>query len=158
MQNHFNKWVSLVAVAGLIWSTGAFGQQADEADEEEEEEAEEVEELIVTGSFIRRDNFDLPSPMHVTDELDIELAGTPDMGDIIFDQTFQFGVNANAAPCEGDAADDQQWNQGSEVWANIRGLGARATRCVCRSGCSSASSERSISAGTSDMNHSDSPA
>ena len=46
---------------GLIWSTGAFGQQAEEADEEEEEEAEEVEELIVTGSFIRRDNFDLPS-------------------------------------------------------------------------------------------------
>ena len=127
MQNHFNKWVSLVAVAGLMWSSGAFGQQADDAEEDEEEEAEEVEELIVTGSFIRRDNFDLPSPMHVTDELDIELAGTPDMGDIIFDQTFQFGVNANAAPFEGDAADDQQWNQGSEVWANIRGLGARAT-------------------------------
>ncbi|MYD44386.1 MAG: TonB-dependent receptor plug domain-containing protein [Gammaproteobacteria bacterium] len=128
MHKHFNKWVSLVAVACLFWSSAAFGQQAaDDADEEEDEEAEDVEELIVTGSFIRRDNFDLPSPMHVTDELDIELAGTPDMGDIIFDQTFQFGVNANAAPFEGDAADDQQWNQGSEVWANIRGLGARAT-------------------------------
>ena len=129
MQIHFPKWVSLIAVAGLLWSSAAFGQQAseEEDEDEEEEEAAEVEEMIVTGSFIRRDNFDLPSPMHVTDELDIELAGTPDMGDIIFDQTFQFGVNANAAPFEGDAADDQQWNQGSEVWANIRGLGARAT-------------------------------
>ena len=126
MQIHFTKWVSLVAIAGFLWSTSAFAQE-EASDEEEEEEGEEVEELIVTGSFIRRDNFDLPSPMHVTDELDIELAGTPDMGDIIFDQTFQFGVNANAAPFEGDAADDQQWNQGSEVWANIRGLGARAT-------------------------------
>ena len=127
MQNHFKKWVSLVVVAGLFWSSAAFGQQADDEEEDDDEEAEEVEEIVVTGSFIRRDNFDIPSPMHVTDELDIELAGTPDMGDIIFDQTFQFGVNANAAPFEGDAADDQQWNQGSEVWANIRGLGARAT-------------------------------
>lgn len=126
MQIHFTKWVSLIAIAGFLWTTSSYAQ--DDAEEEEEEaEGEEVEEMIVTGSFIRRDNFDLPSPMHVTDELDIELAGTPDMGDIIFDQTFQFGVNANAAPFEGDAADDQQWNQGSEVWANIRGLGARAT-------------------------------
>ena len=127
MQIQLTKWVSLIAVAGFLWSSVSYAQDASDDDDEEEAEGEEVEELIVTGSFIRRDNFDLPSPMHVTDELDIELAGTPDMGDIIFDQTFQFGVNANAAPFEGDAADDQQWNQGSEVWANIRGLGARAT-------------------------------
>ena len=35
------------------------------------------EEIIVTGSFIRRDNFDLPSPMNVIDELELEMAGTP---------------------------------------------------------------------------------
>lgn len=100
-----------------------------EATEEDEEEAEgqPIEEVIVTGSFIRRDNFNVPSPMVVTTELDLELAGTTDLGDVIFDQTFQYGVNANATPFEGIGADDQQWNQGQEVWANLRGLGTRAT-------------------------------
>ena len=91
------------------------------------EEDEAIEEVIVTGSFIRRDNFDLPSPIDVTTEEDLELAGTSDLGDVIFDQTFQYGVNANATPFEGGGADDQQWNQGQEVWANLRGLGTRAT-------------------------------
>ena len=85
------------------------------------------EEIIVTGSFIRRDNFDLPSPMNVIDELDLEMAATPDIGDVLFDQTFQVGVNANAAPFEFGGGDDQNWQQGGEVWANLRGLGTRAT-------------------------------
>ena len=91
------------------------------------EEDEAIEEVIVTGSYIRRDNFNLPSPIDVTTEEDLELAGTSDLGDVIFDQTFQYGVNANATPFEGGGADDQQWNQGQEVWANLRGLGTRAT-------------------------------
>lgn len=128
MEMRFRSFLSLVALAAFLYSPIALAQAEDEEDEDEEdEEGTAVEEVRVTGSFIPRDNFDLPSPIHVTTELDIELAGTPDMGDIIFDQTFQFGVNANAAPFEGDAADDQQWNQGAEVWANIRGLGTRAT-------------------------------
>ncbi|HIM34491.1 MAG TPA: hypothetical protein EYM33_03080 [Pseudomonadales bacterium] len=85
------------------------------------------EEIIVTGSFIRRDNFDLPSPMNVIDSLDLEMAATPDLGDVLFDQTFQVGVNANAAPFEFGGGDDQNWQQGGEVWANLRGLGTRAT-------------------------------
>jgi|SaaInl7_100m_RNA_FD_contig_31_3088442_length_4015_multi_36_in_0_out_0_1 outer membrane receptor protein involved in Fe transport len=94
---------------------------------EEEDEGEAIEEVIVTGSYIRRDNFDLPSPIAVTTEVDLELAGTSDLGDVIFDQTFQYGVNANATPFEGGGADAQEWNQGQEVWANLRGLGTRAT-------------------------------
>ena len=71
------------------------------------EEDEAIEEVIVTGSFIRRDNFNLPSPIDVTTEEDLELAGTSDLGDVIFDQTFQYGVNANATPFEGGGADDR---------------------------------------------------
>ena len=131
MQSRKHSWMWLLTLACFACTPWAFAQDSDADDEDEDEEeevdAEVMEEVIVTGSFIRRDNFDLPSPIHVTDELDLELAGTTDMGDIIFDQTFQFGVNANAAPFEGDASDDQQWNQGAEVWANIRGLGTRAT-------------------------------
>ena len=115
----------LLATFGTAALLNCFNLAAAEADEDEDDE--EVEEMIVTGSFIRRDNFDLPSPMDVIDEVDLELAGTSDLGDIMFDQTFQTGVNANATPFEGSGADDQQWNQGTEVWANLRGLGSRAT-------------------------------
>ena len=83
--------VSLLALAfSLCFSTNFVFAAADDD--------EVIEEVIVTGSFIRRDNFDIPSPMDVVTELDLELAGTADLGDIIFDQTFQFGVNANATP------------------------------------------------------------
>ena len=116
----------------------------DDEDDEDEEDEEEVEEMIVTGSYIRRTNFDLPSPKNVIDNIDIELSGNAEIGDVIFDQSFQLGVNANAAPFEGiccsetgqdgiandewgGQADNQQGNQGTEVWANLRGLGTRAT-------------------------------
>ena len=122
----------------------SFAAEADD-DEDEASEDEDVEEVLVTGSFIRRDNFDLPSPKNVIDSEDIALSGNAEIGDVIFDQSFQLGVNANAAPFEGiccgtessdglgtsggwgENADNQQGNQGTEVWANLRGLGTRAT-------------------------------
>lgn len=93
------------------------------------ESEELIEEIIVTGSFIRRDNFDLPSPIDVMTSIDMEMAGTSDLGDLFFDQTYQLGVAANAAPFDGTTpqADDQRFNQGQEVQANLRGLGTRAT-------------------------------
>lgn len=114
----------LVLAFSLCLSMNVFAASDEEVDDEEI-----IEEVLVTGSFIRRDNFDIPSPIDVTTELDLELAGTADLGDIIFDQTFQYGVNANAVPFDGyqTGADDQQWNQGQAVWANLRGLGTRAT-------------------------------
>ncbi len=116
-----------LSAAVLLLSCGTALAAAEEEAEDEEDEEEEVEEMIVTGSFIRRDNFDLPSPMATIDEVDLELAGTPDLGDVIFDQTFQVGVNAYSAPFEFGGGDDQNWQQGGEVWANLRGLGTRAT-------------------------------
>ena len=115
-------------------------ESEDEEDEEEEEALGKVEEMIVTGSHIRRDNFDLPSPMDVIGELDLQMSGTPDLGDVIFDQTYQIGVNANTNTSEIGGADDQGtgegWNQsvnrpdgpqGGETYANLRGVGTRAT-------------------------------
>ena len=97
------------------------------AGDEDEEEAEDIETVVVTGSFIRRQTFDLPSPTDTIDEVDLEFAGTPDIGDVIFDQTYQVGVNANAAPFEFGGGDDQGEQAGAEVFANLRGLGTRAT-------------------------------
>ncbi len=136
--------LATTACFALALSNTLVAAEADDEDEEEEEDAEErqgsVEEMIVTGSHIRRDNFDLPSPMDVIGELDLQLSGTPDLGDVIFDQTYQIGVNANTNTSEIGGADDQGtgegWNQsvnrpdgpqGGETYANLRGVGTRAT-------------------------------
>ena len=58
--------------------------------------ADGEEKVIVTGSFIRRGNFDMPAASEVIDELDLESAATPDVGDVLFDSTFQKGVSASA--------------------------------------------------------------
>ena len=132
-----------LAFALALFALNLRAAEEDEEDEDEEDD-EEVEEMIVTGSYIRRTNFDLPSPKNVIDNIDIEMSGNAELGDVIFDQSFQLGVNANAAPFEGiccsesgqdglandewgGQADNQQGNQGTEVWANLRGLGTRAT-------------------------------
>ena len=102
----------LSAVAFVSFGAGIAAQEAEEADEEETaiveeadeaEEAEDadeggVEEVIVTGSFIRRDSFDLPSPIDTIDELDLEFAATPDIGDVIFDQTYQNRCQCKLGP------------------------------------------------------------
>ena len=125
----------------LSAAESATDAEADDDDEPEEtERRRDVEEMIVTGSHIRRDNFDLPSPMDVIGELDLQMAGTPDLGDVIFDQTYQIGVNANTNTSEIGGADGQGsgegWNQsvnrpdgpqGGETYANLRGVGTRAT-------------------------------
>jgi outer membrane receptor protein involved in Fe transport len=114
--------------AAFVFALFAGTAGAEEADEEAaSEENEDVEELVVTGSYIRRDNFDLPSPKNVMDAVDLSLAATSDLGDVVFDQTFHIGVNANSAPSEFHGADDQNFQQGAETWANLRGLGTRAT-------------------------------
>ena len=128
-------------IAGCCMSLNAQESDAEEDEQvEEEEEGDSVETMIVTGSHIRRDNFDLPSPIDVIGELDLQMSGTPDLGDVIFDQTYQIGVNANTNTSEIGGADGQGtgegWNQsvnrpdgpqGGETYANLRGVGTRAT-------------------------------
>ena len=124
-----NQRLKQAALWALLTAFGLAGLNASAAEDEddEEEEDDDVEEMVVTGSYIRRNNFDLPSPRDIVDAVDISLSGTSDIGDIVFDQTFQIGVNANSAPSEFHSADDQQFQQGAETWANLRGLGTRAT-------------------------------
>ena len=137
------KRIATAVVTALL----ALPASAENTNTAEEAEAGEefIEEIVVTGTHIRRTAFDTASPKHVVDQLDIQLSGNAEIGDVIFDQSFQFGVNANTATYEalemgggfgpgagadgntGALADNQQANQGTEVWANIRGLGTRAT-------------------------------
>ncbi len=79
-----------------------------------------VEEIIVTGSFIRRtEGFRSASPLTQLSLEDIAAQGTPNMGDVIHNLSFNQGssISSNITPGSG----------GTETSINIRGLGASAT-------------------------------
>ncbi len=108
-----NRTPLYLAIAGLTLSAGvtpAFGQ--DQA----------LEEITVTGSFIKRkDSFDTATPVDVVDQIDIARSGTPNVGDIVRNQTFNYGVDAvsNIIGTTGQG--------GVNTSSNLRGLGEGAT-------------------------------
>jgi len=79
-----------------------------------------VEEVIVTGSFIRRtEGFRSASPLTQLTLEDIAAEGTPNIGDIVHNLSFNQGssISSNITPGSG----------ASETSINLRGLGAGAT-------------------------------
>jgi outer membrane receptor protein involved in Fe transport len=93
-------------------------------------EEQAVEEILVTGSYIKRDNFDSPSPVSVIDAVEIETAATTNTADIIFNQTYNYGTEVLANPGSGPSASSLRTggnSQGGIGLANLRGLGERAT-------------------------------
>jgi len=132
--------VSCALLLGLFACSSISIGAAEGDDDDDDERDESIEEVVVTGSHIRRSNFDLPSPIDAITDMDIKMSGSTDIGDVIFDQTYQIGVNANTNTGEIGGADGQGsgegWNQsvnradgpqGGETYANLRGLGTRAT-------------------------------
>lgn len=97
----------LIGSAGLFQGLPAFAQ--------------ELEEVVVTGSLIKRDSFDMSSPIDVMDEFEIAEQSTPNLGDILRNTTYNFGVESvgNILAANPQTAGNQQ--------ANFRGLGAGAT-------------------------------
>jgi outer membrane receptor protein involved in Fe transport len=84
--------------------------------------SDKPEEITVTGSYIKRDNFDLASPVNVVAEIDIQLEATTNLGEVIFNQPANFGV---------EIAANQVYNGfsggGIQTFSNLRGLGPDAT-------------------------------
>lgn len=82
---------------------------------------ETMEEIIVTGSYIKRDSFDSASPLTVIDSNALMANATPNLGEVLVNQTFNYGsdyqTNTYAARGQG----------GNTTDANLRGLGANAT-------------------------------
>lgn len=81
---------------------------------------EVVEEVIVTGSFIRRtEGFRSASPLTQLTLEDIAAEGTPNMGDVVHNLSFNQGssISSNITPGSG----------ASETAINLRGLGQGAT-------------------------------
>lgn len=86
------------------------------------EEQDVLEEVVVTGSYIRRkDTFDLASPLDVLDATDISGQGVAAMGEILKNQTFNYGTDVIAV------ATASTFQDGSRSFANLRGLGQGAT-------------------------------
>ena len=89
--------------------------------EEKKDDGQPVEEVIVTGSFIKKDSFDSASPLTVVDQESIANNATPNLGEILVSQTFNYGsdfqTNTYAARGQG----------GVSTAANLRGLGSGAT-------------------------------
>lgn len=98
-------------LATAIWLTLFGSAMAEEA----------IEEVIVTGSYIKRDSFDSASPLTVIDSEAITANATPNLGELMSQQTFNYGsdfqTNTYAARGQG----------GTTTTANLRGLGSRAT-------------------------------
>jgi outer membrane receptor protein involved in Fe transport len=80
-----------------------------------------LEEIVVTGSFIKRDSFDSSVPLTVVDQTDIEAKATPNLGEVLATQTFNYGTDfqTNTYAARGQGGVNSQ--------ANLRGLGPRAT-------------------------------
>lgn len=80
----------------------------------------EVEEVVVTGSFIRRtEGFQAASPILQFDAEDIANEGTPNMGDVINNLSFNQGSSITQNSLTGASS--------TATSINLRGLGAGAT-------------------------------
>ena len=107
------------ALYGVVWTAlvSLLLPFAAWADDEEGE----IEEIIVTGSLIKRDNFDSASPLQVLDDVDIQAEATPALGEIVYNQTFNYGSDVFASHYSVTNP------EGNRTSANFRGLGAGAT-------------------------------
>lgn len=56
-------------------------------------EGASLEEIIVTGSYIRRDSFEMSSPLDVVSNQTLADTGAAKIGETLFNQTFNFGVS-----------------------------------------------------------------
>ena len=81
----------------------------------------EIEEVVVTGSYIKRSRFDSASPLHVIDAVEIEAAATPSLGEILANQTFNYGSDVFSNNYTA------RFQEGNATSANLRGLGPNAT-------------------------------
>ena len=106
------KGASWFVLGALAWS---FQVQADD------DADDAIEEIIVTGSLIKRDNFDSASPLQVLEAAEIEAEATPALGEIIYNQTFNYGSDAFASHYSVTNP------EGNRTGANFRGLGGGAT-------------------------------
>lgn len=82
---------------------------------------EQIEEVVVTGSYIKRDSFDSASPLTIVDQASIAANATPNLGEVLAAQTFNYGTDFQSNTYAA------RFQLGNISQANLRGLGPGAT-------------------------------
>lgn len=88
-----------------------------------ESEDPAIEEVVVTGSYIKRDKFDMASPVESIDAIDIQTSGYTNIGSFVRDLTYTANVDTVANVLS--AADGSQDSNSARF--NLRGLGTSST-------------------------------
>lgn len=106
---------------GLLFSaltipTITLAQEADES-------SHALEEIVVTGSYIKREKFDSPSPIETFSADDIRITGTPSLGQFVRELSYTQNTDVVANTF---AAQDGQQDSNSARF-NLRGLGVDST-------------------------------
>ncbi len=83
-------------------------------------EEQEIEEIVITGSYLRRNAADSPSPLSVVTSADIEDLGAADVSEIIQALPWSSGSQSRASTFQGEGADGRNS-------INLRNLGHGAT-------------------------------
>ncbi len=105
---------ALCAAISLALTPLAISSHAQQSDEEK------IEEVVVTGSFIRRtEGFRAASPVTQLSAEDLATQGTPNMGDVIHNLSFNQGSTVTQNSLTGASS--------TATSINLRGLGAGAT-------------------------------
>ncbi len=100
----------LSAVVALTGGQFAFAADEDEA----------IEEVVVTGSYLKRNAADSPSPLSVVTAADIEDIGAADVSEIIQAMPWSSGSQTRASTFQGEGADGRNN-------VNLRNLGHGST-------------------------------
>ena len=98
------------ALCTSIVAPGAFAADGDEA----------IEEIVVTGSYLKRDASNSPSPLSIVTSADIEDIGASDIAEIVQAMPWASGSQTRASTFQGEGADGR-----SSI--NLRNLGHGAT-------------------------------
>ena len=80
-----------------------------------------IEEIVVTGSYIKRDSFDSSSPLTIVDQEAISANATPNLGEVLVAQTFNYGTDFQTNTYSA------RFQLGNISQSNLRGLGPGAT-------------------------------
>ncbi|MGH1470968.1 MAG: TonB-dependent receptor plug domain-containing protein [Cellvibrionaceae bacterium] len=88
-----------------------------------QEAKQTIDEVVVTGSFIKREKFDMASPVETISADDIQTSGYTDVGPYIRDLTYTANVDTVANVL---ATGDGQQDSNSAMF-NLRGLGTSST-------------------------------
>ncbi len=121
MYSRTSRRTWLKSTTALVTATAAAAAMMTPAGVAFAQDEEAEDEIIVTGSYIRRGNFDTPTPLNIVDQSDILEQGSPNITDVIRQQTFNSGT-----AFQGNRANNTNQN-GAFANANLRGLGPGAT-------------------------------